>query len=593
MADFTGEDRQESILALNRCLKPYDIRSLIPSDLSRLVRAVERCGIGNGLYDPRVPDNQAAAFLLDLHGGELLRDRAVRVMLVRNASDQAVTQLYEYDDPIPARGRNEAENAVVMRNWHPGKSWARFFVRTLGLPGALAGSPDGGEAPSSEVIEPYVPLPALHEFQQTLAQDMFSILHGAAGENRAILSLPTGAGKTRTAVEAIVRAIRGNRLPGRFVLWIAQSDELCEQAISAFREVWTDQCVRSAMTHPAQQQRSLRLFRLWASREIPDPLDTGVVIASIQKLKALSSREDPNLLALLNATGPVIVDEAHHAVAQSYTHIFRLLGLGGRRNDSDRAIVGLTATPFRGTREESEQLVRRFYSRLLIPKSDNLVEDLRASGVLARMQTSTVSTGRSFTLSDRELKEVEKFHELPDSALNKIGSDRERNRLILDELSKIEASWPVLFFGCSVRHAQAIALLLRRAGRSAAVITGETPASLRREWISDFRAGTLQFLCNYGVLTTGFDAPQIRVVVVARPTASPLLYEQMIGRGMRGPRNGGKEECLVIDMVDVIPGFGEPMSYRRYADLWAKRPTRSGGVQSDGQGDGQPLKPGH
>jgi superfamily II DNA or RNA helicase len=76
-------------------------------------------------------------------------------------------------------------------------------------------------------------------------------------------------------------------------------------------------------------------------------------------------------------------------------------------------------------------------------------------------------------------------------------------------------------------------------------------------------------LCNYGVLTTGFDAPRISALVIGRPTASPLLYEQMIGRGMRGPRFGGTEECLVVDIEDNI-GFSGQLAFLRYADYWTR-----------------------
>ena len=79
-----------------------------------------------------------------------------------------------------------------------------------------------------------------------------------------------------------------------------------------------------------------------------------------------------------------------------------------------------------------------------------------------------------------------------------------------------------------------MAALLRRQGRSAASITGATRGATRRALIEDFRQGGLSVLCNFGVLTTGFDAPRVRAVVIARPTTSSVLYEQMIAPGMRG-----------------------------------------------------------
>jgi len=111
-------------------------------------------------------------------------------------------------------------------------------------------------------------------------------------------------------------------------------------------------------------------------------------------------------------------------------------------------------------------------------------------------------------------------------------------------------------------------VLLRRARRTAAVIIGETRRATRRHLIDEFRAGRVQVLCNYGVLTTGFDAPKVRAVVIARPTTSVVLYEQMIGRGMRGPLNGGTEMCTVIDLADNISRFEGQMAYARMRDVW-------------------------
>ncbi|MBI2567467.1 MAG: hypothetical protein HYV63_10585 [Candidatus Schekmanbacteria bacterium] len=73
----------------------------------------------------------------------------------------------------------------------------------------------------------------------------------------------------------------------------------------------------------------------------------------------------------------------------------------------------------------------------------------------------------------------------------------------------------------------------------------------------EFREGNTHVLVNYGVLTTGFDAPCTNVVVIARPTFSPGLYQQMIGRGLRGPRNGASAECPVSSFTrNPAAGFG-------------------------------------
>ena len=75
--------------------------------------------------------------------------------------------------------------------------------------------------------------------------------------------------------------------------------------------------------------------------------------------------------------------------------------------------------------------------------------------------------------------------------------------------------------------------------------------------IEQFRSGEIRVLCNFGVLTTGFDAPKIDVLCIARPTTSIVLYSQMLGRGLRGPAIGGTERCQVIDVKDNIIGIPE------------------------------------
>lgn len=77
-------------------------------------------------------------------------------------------------------------------------------------------------------------------------------------------------------------------------------------------------------------------------------------------------------------------------------------------------------------------------------------------------------------------------------------------------------------------------------------------------------------LCNYNVLTTGFDAPATRAVIVARPTFSPSLYQQMIGRGLRGPKNGGKDMCLLVTVRDNFVNYGEELAFHHFEYLWKR-----------------------
>lgn len=73
---------------------------------------------------------------------------------------------------------------------------------------------------------------------------------------------------------------------------------------------------------------------------------------------------------------------------------------------------------------------------------------------------------------------------------------------------------------------------------------------------------------NYGIFREGFDALKTRAVIIARPVYSPNLYFQMIGRGLRGPANGGNEDCLIIDVVDNILGFNRELAFTEFEHFW-------------------------
>ena len=92
----------------------------------------------------------------------------------------------------------------------------------------------------------------------------------------------------------------------------------------------------------------------------------------------------------------------------------------------------------------------------------------------------------------------------------------------------------------------------------------------RRKTIESFKSGDFDILINYGVLSTGFDSPRIKTVVITRPTSSIVLYSQMIGRGLRGPAMGGSEYCKILDIKDNFINYGEiDKVYGFFDDYWA------------------------
>ena len=113
-----------------------------------------------------------------------------------------------------------------------------------------------------------------------------------------------------------------------------------------------------------------------------------------------------------------------------------------------------------------------------------------------------------------------------------------------------------------------MAFLLRQKGIFAAFVSGNTRDVTRRKIIAEFKAAKVKVLCNCEVLTTGFDAPTVTHIVMARPTVSQVLYEQMIGRGLRGPKFGGTATCVIIDLEDKYRSERPKLGYQQFHDLW-------------------------
>ena len=566
--DISREDQGRMIRFLERTLTPQESRAAIArfSSDSRgrsiewIVAAAERETTPPKTL--RLPDDSLATLLVELAGTDLLSDRELRRLIASRADPRILAKLHEYASTTIGRGGDRSKiNAVAQRKWHPGKSWATHFVRSIRMPLAFAGWKGEAALPDTLDVEPCVKLPPLADFQQELFEQLLEILQSPEDENRAILTLPTGAGKTRTAVEALL-SWRQSRPERPIILWIAQSDELCEQAVQAVREVWFD------LGHGKSSFReSLTIGRLWGSRNAV-PWECGAVVASIQKLYAAASGEGSDLTpedlqVLGEQTGVVVVDEAHRALAPSYGTVLTQLGFNFRQKSAKTALIGLTATPRRTSDEETLRLRRRFHNQILnVPSlGEDPVQTLRGRGVLARIEVESLDYDAEridLGASEKHAQFYEDFQDIHQDILRRLGEEHTRNRRLIQRLLKLDPDWPVLVFACSVQHAQAMTSLLQRNGRSAACVLGSTRPATRRATIERFRNKKLSVLCNYGVLTTGFDAPSVRCVVVARPTASPVLYEQMVGRGMRGPEFGGTKECLVIDVDDNIRWRNKP-----------------------------------
>ena len=442
------------------------------------------------------------------------------------------------------------------RQW-AGTARALEFVDDLGFPREFAGFESSKYPPAVDVDGP-LQLNPLHPFQETVAKRISEFVeeHRPA---RGLLSLPTGAGKTRVVVEALIRSLKAQRLGGCLV-WIAQSSELCEQAVQAWSQAWR-------AFGPATKLHISRLWGYTNNRVVPTPDQVHVVVATYQSLER---RIHEPSYGWLRAASCVVIDEAHGSTAPSYTRILDAFGLTAR--ETLRPLIGVTATPFRGAADpaETQWLVNRYGQRrfdLDVIDGDDPYPTLQGMGVLARVEHEEL-LGSSLTLSDEQKAYVKVFHVLPPDVEQALGLDLSRNDRVVESIRKLPADWPILVFATTVDHARLLAARLCVQGISAKPISAETDAGARRFYVEEFRRGRLRVLTNFNVLATGFDAPAVRALYITRPVYSKLRYQQMIGRGLRGPLNGGKAWCRIVNVGDNVAEYGEKLAFRHFEYLW-------------------------
>lgn len=422
------------------------------------------------------------------------------------------------------------------------------------------------------VVPGAVMLQPLHDYQQEIGAKLRDVLieNQDGRRSKAMLVLPTGAGKTRVASQTILQMFIDGELTGP-VLWIAQSQELCEQAVQTFSQVWRGLCAEQKIDSP------LTVSRLWESHDIHEP-DTSfsVVVATDAKIDAFLANSDHSEYDWLARASAVFVDEGHVAGESTrYTRILTWLGVDGRH--WDRPLIGLSATPFKGTSvAATKALAGRFGNNPLqaFTEDQNVYSELVKREVLARVRHQVLE-GIDVKMTETEADEARRLNRLSVTVLDKVAKDHRRLTNLVDHIRGLDDQdgRSVLVFTPNVLSAQVLAATLRFHGLKAASVSGSTGRQERREVIEQFKRGEIQVLANCDLLTQGFDAPGVTALYIARPTFSPNAYIQMAGRGLRGPRNGGKDECLIVDMADNFGSadINKLLGFRGYEELWQEQ----------------------
>jgi len=371
---------------------------------------------------------------------------------------------------------------------------------------------------------------------------------------KAIIHMPTGSGKTKTILSSLIDYNSKSRfLDDNFFIWLAHSDELCDQAKDTFENLWN--------LYGDKELPAIRL-KDQSLNDIKN-FNRGIIICTYAKLhKMRMNNNGSKILEFIRSKSKfIIADEAHMVPANTFKSSIEFI------TKLDFSIlIGLTATPGGYYTEQTQELAE-YFEKNKISITDNDFNDLdgdeainflQKEGVLSVIKTHQIKTDFNFEFNDLEKQKIlSSFDEgLSPELIKQMEKDEERNICIYGELQSLyERDMNTIVFACSLDHTKLLHKICILTGMNVGKIDDKTSYKKRKQLIGAYKSGQIKIIFNYGVLSTGFDAPGTKAILITRPTTSPILYSQMIGRGLRGPKFKGNKECLLIDMKDNLIGL--------------------------------------
>lgn len=355
----------------------------------------------------------------------------------------------------------------------------------------------------------------LRDYQQEAIDNLKKMRED--GKTIALLYHATGVGKTITAITD-AKAVGGR------TLFLVNALKLASQAKDTFAKVWPE----ATLGEYTGSQKDV---------------SQTVIFATVQSISKDLERFSPTDFDYL------IVDECHHAAANTYQKIFTYF--------HPKFILGLTATPERSDGEDMLELFQNVAHKM----------DLKTAverGILVPIRCVRVKT--NIDLTDVRINGIKYNSQDLESKLFIPG----RNQLIVDTYLKYVNGKKTVIFCASVDHAAEIAKLLRDNGVKAEAVSGRDWVEIRDKILKDYETESTNVLCACDLLNEGWDSPHTTVLFMARPTMSKTIYMQQLGRGTR--RCPGKDDLLVIDFVDNANMFNMPYSLHRVLDISKYQP---------------------
>lgn len=401
--------------------------------------------------------------------------------------------------------------------------------------------------------------PLKHQVKAIEALDRYYNISGSGKHlsKSGILVMPTGSGKTFTAVHWLLKEASKN---GYQIIWLAHRQELIDQADWTFRE-------RSAMlkAYGFKKFKIIPVSGEHASMSMASGYDVNV--CSIQSVASkFGTRYIKRMLGTKGMNKVIVViDEAHHAVSPSYKNVLKKI----TELNPERLILGLTATPTRMQDSEKAQLYKIFNVNENIKSCSGsskgfiyevTLKELLLNGFLAqpiyKRVDIKIDADIKFNISQEDEKHFLKFGDLSDRIKDQVAKSSSRNKTIVDEYIKNRKKYgKTLIFAVNRLHCVTLTKAFNDADPSISCrycISGE-PGT--QETIKAFKNNEFDVLINVQILTEGSDVPDIQTIFLTRQTNSDSLLMQMIGRGLRGLDAGGTKYANIVDFHDTWDKF--------------------------------------
>lgn len=229
----------------------------------------------------------------------------------------------------------------------------------------------------------------------------------------------------------------------------------------------------------------------------------------------------------------IIVDEAHHSTANSYINVFKHFKIF----ETNKLIFGFTATPLRGDKDHLGKIFHCHSFKMTLSEATQ-------NGYIVPVHGLRIEI-------DKSLQEIDTHQGDYDlSQLDGVMNCDSINNLIAEKCKNLQKI-PSIIFCTSVNHAEELSKKLRECKRKAISVSYKTPKKTLERIFKRLEEGRIEFITNAVKLSEGFDHPAIQSVILARPTRSPVLYKQMIGRGLRNYKN--KHDCFVLEFTSNDP----------------------------------------